>query len=526
MVLVGLPLFTKKTLAQPKPQGTLVIAMPTLYEEGFLPDIGNSGQIYLWEIVYDYLIFTNMKTRDPIPGLATKWEYSNNYRDFTLWLRKGVRWQEGWGELTAEDVKYSFERIMKKGSTNDSAAAFRERIKSIEVIGSHQLVIHLQKTDEMFWMYMTIAVSPYTPIVCKRYIEKVGEEEAMKKPIGSGPYRLVEHKFGDYLKFEALDEHWRLVPEFKYLVVRIVPEESSAVAMLKAGEIDVTGISTTRIAELKKAGFKISLWPSAQTFTFAFGGLLSPQDSRYDPRYHHKDPWADVRVREAMNIAIDREAVVKGIFHGAAVPETIAIMVPGFDKLKPYPYDPQRAKQLLTKAGFPNGFRLKITSGTFVGAPEFQNLIEAVAGYWDAIGLKVEIVPMSWAVVRPQIGTGKTQGLIYNIRVGFFDDWGQRALNYYYPGGTVPHFQSPELTALIDKVLREADYEKAKVIWMEIAKYLHSHYVNVVPVNSALVWTVGTKVGQWPSNLRDKPNNIIYIRHAKPLNTYRLFEIE
>ncbi len=87
-------------------------------------------------------------------------------------------------------------------------------------------------------------------------------------------------------------------------------------------------------------------------------------------------------------------------------------------------------------------------------------------------------------------------------------------------------FQSPDLTALIDKVLQEPDYQKAKAIWKRISKYLYDHYTDLPIVNASIVWAVSKKVGEWPTNMSNKPQNLLYIRHAKPLKTYRLFEIE
>jgi len=106
-------------------------------------------------------------------------------------------------------------------------------------------------------------------------------------------------------------------------------------------------------------------------------------------------PWKDVRVREAMSIAIDRVAIAKKLYQGLAVPAPIGLMIPGWDKLKPIPYDPNRAKQLLAAAGYPNGFTFKLL--THDKEPTLPVLAEAVAGYWNAVGLRGEIVPGDYA---------------------------------------------------------------------------------------------------------------------------------
>ena len=103
----------------------------------------------------------------------------------------------------------------------------------------YTVVFYLKKPNPVFWYLLTDSANAYMPIICKKYISTVGDDEAMKNPIGSGPYFLVEHEMGDYLKFQALEKHWRLVPEFKYLIARIVREPTTLVAMLKTGEIDM-----------------------------------------------------------------------------------------------------------------------------------------------------------------------------------------------------------------------------------------------------------------------------------------------
>jgi ABC-type transport system substrate-binding protein len=177
----------------------------------------------------------------------------------------------------------------------------------------------------------------------QKYVETVGQEKAAKNPIGSGCYRVVEHKGGESLKFEAVEKHWRLVPEYKYVIYQLAPEESTRVAMLKTKELDVVLIDTPRVLNDldREPGFKTALQPGGYKPTFWFGGMLLPEDKKFVKGYHRQDPWVDVRVREAMNIAIDRKAIVDSIYFGKAKASAIWTSQPGSDELKPYPYDPR-----------------------------------------------------------------------------------------------------------------------------------------------------------------------------------------
>jgi peptide/nickel transport system substrate-binding protein len=254
LLFIALLLSGGEILAQPRPQGTLRIALPTLAEEGFLPDMGDSNQCRMYPLVFDYPLYFDDKTDEIIPGLAKRFEYSKDNLILTLYLREDVPWQdkEKWGEVTAEDVKYSYERIMGKNSTSLSKAPYNESIKSIEVVNRYTVALRLKQPSPEFWRYLLNSSNPNCPILCKRYVETVGEEKARFQPIGSGPYRSVAHKTGEYLKFEASEKHWRVVPEFKSLIMQVVPEETTMVAMLKSGEIDIARISAQSMADLQR----------------------------------------------------------------------------------------------------------------------------------------------------------------------------------------------------------------------------------------------------------------------------------
>ncbi len=508
-----------------KPEGTLVIALEGLREESFLPDIGSPDQVNYWEVVYDYLFYTDMKTRDFIPGLALKFEYSKDYKNITVWLRKGVKWHENWGEVTAEDVKYTFERCMKKGSSNEAGADLRGSVNRIEVLDPYTLVFRLKEPDPVFWGMLTYGINPTTPIICKKYIETAGDDKAKRQPIGSGPYRLVEHNLGDHMKFEALSDHWRIVPEFKYLVLRAVVEESTRVAMLKTGAVDVTPISTNSMTDLQKSGIKTLVSSAGYIPYITFGGMLVPEDRRYVKGVHRTAPWADVKVREAMNIAIDRDTIAKSIYAGAAKPAVIAPTVPGWNEVQPYPYHPVKAKQLLADAGFPNGFAFKLYTSPQSPGQEIPKLAEIVANYWEKIGLKPSIVLGRYEDYRKMAEAGKDAQILWTGRQSYRDEWSSKWGQDYTPNGGLPKFQSPEAIAFMKRIDGEMNFAKRKTIWKEVARYHRDAHTQIPLVIALSVWGVSKKVGEWPQNLDLRPKNFVYIRQANPLNTWRLFNL-
>lgn len=514
--------------ADAKPEGTLRMAWGSLAEENFLCWYGGSSeQARFWAETYEYLFYKNEKTREDIFGLAERAELAKDAMSYTIHIRKGVPWQDGWGNVSAADVKYTFERIMSKESTSEMKKRFKAYIKGMQLIDNYTLKFSFKKPCPEFQSHLSLR---FCPILCKKYIETVGEEKARGKPVGSGPYRLVEHKFGNYLKWEAVDKHWRIVPEFKYLYQYIIPEESTRFAMLKTKKLDLAMISQFHKSQAEKIPWlSIKFPPGGYTIYLVFGGLLTPPDPRYKEGYHSSDPWKDIRVREAMAISIDREAICKALYKGAARPTTLGWLFPGWQNLPPIPYNPQKAKRLLAEAGYPNGFSLNVIGVTgWNPADELPKLIEIIAGYWEQIGLKCKIKPMD----KPELlNIGRKGGhvhTVYGWKDIHRDSWAGKSEDRFKPGAAYSHFQSPEIAALIDDYESEYDMAKRKIKLAKIRDYHYKNWVTIPVIQAHQIWAYNNKKmsGDWPMDMVDKDMNVDYIRHAKPLNTWRLFEIE
>ncbi len=527
LLLIPLLLFTKEALSQPKPEGTLKVALAGFGEEGFLPDIGDLEQGRAWSLVYEFLFYPNVKTGEPIPGLAKRFEYSKDYLTLTLYLREGVPWQdrEKWGDLTAEDVKYTFERAVRDTSTSNIKEDLKATVKSMEVKNRYTLALHLKKPAPELWMALSVT-HVGAPILCKKYIEAVGEEKARWAPIGSGPYRLVERKAGQYAKFEAVEKHWRAVPEFKYLILLVTPEESSRMAMLKTGEVDITPISPQQLGGLKNVKeVKAVPWPGGYSLAYAFGGMITPKDERYKAGYHWTDPWKDKRVREALNIAIDRQAIINSIYKGTAEAISVPWILKGWEKVPPIPYDPKKAKQLLVEAGYPKGFNVKVfaVSGN---APAFEipEVSEIIAAYFTAIGLKTEIVPMDKPTENNICRAAKTVGTIFPDRTSFRPSYTGRFYQIFAPKAQNIYYQSDEAMALVDKYESALDPVKRAAALAAIRDYLYDEIITIPLVRASPLWAYrADRVGEWPPSGVDKLANLEYVRHVKPLNTWRLF---
>ena len=229
---------TATAAAPAKPEGTLVAGVENLGNENFLPwQTSVSGSI-LCDLVYDQLIFYDELNLKYLTGLAESWETSTDAMTLTYILRKGVQFNDGWGEFTAADVKYCFE--MQASMLSVGKVAATRNIASMEMPDPYTLIVHFIKPSPTFFGLLSLGDGGICQgIVCKKYIETVGEEVASQKPIGTGPFKLADFQTGSYYNLEALESHWRVVPEFKTLNIRIIPEIATRIAMLKSKEIDL-----------------------------------------------------------------------------------------------------------------------------------------------------------------------------------------------------------------------------------------------------------------------------------------------
>ena len=233
-------------------------------------------------------------------------------------------------------------------------------------------------------------------VLPQKYLEEVGWDTFSKKPIGTGPWKLVRYDTGRAIEYEAVKDHWKRPPKFDRLESVVVPEETTRLAMLRTGEADVASLSLESLPDAQSAGLQIVGDPDRTAVRIELLGTYLPEAG----------PTGDLRVRQALNLSINRQEMVNTIFRGRGEPAAVfpagKISIGYPDDLKPYPFDPDAAKKLLADAGMPNGFNLKlhaVQSGSF---SQGAQVAEAVAGYWERVGIKASIIPIDIGSIRPK----------------------------------------------------------------------------------------------------------------------------
>ncbi|MFC1869732.1 ABC transporter substrate-binding protein [Chloroflexota bacterium] len=475
------------------PTGELTLALTDWGNDTFAPATAQGQNRIAWDLIFNYLMVFNAD-RKLEPSLATKWEMSPDGKTWTISLRNDVKFQNG-DPLTAEDVKYSIEDAIIPESISTGGPMIRESLESMEVTDPYTLVLHMNKPTMKSAIITPLA--RYIPIVPKSYRESVGRDEFERKPIGTGPFNLVGHVIGDSFKFEAWDGYWGPAPAFKTLTVKYVPEEATRIAMLKTGEADIVNIEISSKQEVQSAGFKIAAAKGMFNSNVNFLGQYYPDS----PGYDSDNPFLDVRVRQALTLAINREELAEQIFLGQAVPSGNWPFMPGLegwdDKWTPRPYDLEKAKQLMAEAGYPNGFKTKMYIYKTSGMPDLPKMTEAITMYWAELGVQAELEQTKWSAVKPSLKAEEVSGHTILRRGDAQDDCLSRMNTEVSSWGITRAFETAETDALIKEIGATLDDTTRANLSKQLGQILYDQYATAPLVRVDTLYAVSGKIGDW-----------------------------
>ena len=388
------------------------------------------------------------------PSLAESWSASEDGLTYDFVLRKGVKFHNG-DPVTAEDVKYSFERY--RGTSRDM---MKERVAAVEISDPEHVRFKLKKPWPDFLTFYGSATGAGW-IVPKKYLEKVGEEGFKKAPIGAGPYKFVSFNPGVELVLESFDQYWRKSPVVKRLVLKVIPDETTRLAALKRGEVDVVYSIRGELAEELRNTPGLTLKP-----TLVLGAFHLVFPDQWDP----KSPWHDQRVRLAAGLAIDRDTINQALTLGYSK-VTGSIIPYNFEFFwqPPMPvHDPAKAKQLLADAGYPNGF----DAGEYYCDGSYANLGEAVLDNLLAVGIRAKLRPLERAAFFSGYGEKKFKNII-QYASGAFGNAATRIEAFIAKGGTYVYGSYPDIDELFQQQAAELDYKRRETTLHRIQQLMY-----------------------------------------------------
>lgn len=403
-------------------------------------------------MTWDSLLYRDPKTMQYVPLIAKSYKWLDNLR-LEFVIKDGLTFHNG-EKLDAEDVVFTYNWI----SNPANGVKTQENvnwIKSAEKTGPNTVVVHLKEPFPAALEY----VAGILPIYPNEYYTKVGPDGMGLKPVGSGPYKIVEIEPGKKIVWEKFDAYMKDSPKgqpsIKRVIQRTIPERNTQIAELLAGRADWMWRVPADQAERLKADGKVQI---VNEETYRIGYLAMDAAG-----VTGDSPLKDIRVRQAINHAIDREGIVKALIRGksqvvnsACFPNQFGC----FTDVKKYEYDPKKAKELLTAAGYPNGFTINF------GAYREREYAEAMMGFLNKVGIKTNFSFLQYAALRDKIRAKEVPFA--------FMTWGSNSLNdvsaitsVFFTHGADDMAKDPEVKALLQKGDTSVDPEDRKAAYKQ-----------------------------------------------------------
>jgi peptide/nickel transport system substrate-binding protein len=471
LALAGLGLALAATMpAQAQPKGSVTVATSILSQNADPTGLVSTADYMIAEMIFDGLI--NLTEKGKIPGLAESWVVSPDGKQIDFKLRKNVKFHNG-DPFTAEDVKFTFERIMAPDSTHSYRRGFQDSLERVDVVDANTARFILKNPWPAFF---TTARYALTHIVPKKYYESVGTKGFKEKPVGTGPFKLADWKAGEWTKFEANAAYWGRVPKIQFVTQRLVAEPFTRYAMVEKGEADIaTGITGALLDKVRgNKELRVIMSPYAGTSGILFNKKEFPQAE-------------DKRVRLAVAHAINRKAISEKILGGVCEPAS-SIISPGtfgyLEGVPLIPYDPAKAMALLKEAGVAPGTKVPYVYHTqaFAALPGAPQVLEAIAGNLEAVGLSIDRKSVDTDAWMSMMRGQKAYGIFY-APSGTPDDGGELintwfALNSAWTPRSV---QRPEYDALFKEQQQMPDVEARKKLLQKFVK-MEQENLEMVPL--------------------------------------------
>ena len=523
------------------PTGTLRIALDEIGPPRWLPKLQGAPQNSINNTTFGESVWA--KTADgSLEGiLLESWELSDDGTQWTLNFRSGIPFHYDYGEFTGADFIWTMENSVEEGTTEGQAENYRRQFFAegggMQLLDDHTVLVDTVEPAPDFTWQITLASATQMgkAIFSKAYYDDVGPETAgTAQAVGTGPWRSVSHETSGTWKFEAVENHWRKTPNFAELNYVEISEESTRLANFQAGQLDTAKFNLESVAVLENscADCKFMTSIGGELFINIHGQMYEDRADLPTPRRSDL-PWVSTspdinspewdqarKVRQAMNVAIDRELLVETLLQGRGAPLHLFGWLghePRFGYLADlkYDYDPDLARQLLNEAGYPDGFEinLALTNRPYPGTMETA---EAVATMWEEVGIKTvqSRQPMSsfralfpersWVGVNSH-GTSPGPEPVSRY-------------NSFRPTSVVNYgLEHPIMTELYDRGVATIDEEERFEISRQLAKFLFDHAIIIPTVSVFQVWPVGPEIDEWElvCCVTRVPSNLEYIPHRQ-----------
>ncbi|ADG81668.1 ABC transporter substrate-binding protein [Thermincola potens] len=440
-------------------------------------NVTDGESLYVTQQIFDTLLDYEEDSTEVKPGLATEWENSRDGKEWTLKLRQGVKFHDG-TPFNAEAVKFNFDRwrdeknpYHKGGDFSYYTAMFSGFpgvIKDVIVVDEYTVKFVLTKPMAPFLANLAMATFG---ISSPEAIKKYGEDY-FKHPVGTGPFKFVKWEKDQQIVVEKNPEYWGGKPKVDKVVFRVIPDNSARFLELKAGTIDaMIGLNPDDVENVKNdPNLQLLLRPSMNVGYLAINV--------------EKKPFDNLQVRQAINYAINKKALIDAFYAGLAKPAKNP-MPPSLwgynDKVKDYEYDPAKAKALLAEAGYPNGFKTTLWAMPVARdyMPQPKEIGQAIQQDLAKVGIDAKIVTYDWTTYIEKGQNGEHDLYLF----GWVGDNGDPDNFLYYlldksntvkgTAGNVSFYKGEKVSALLTEAQRETDQAKRAKLYEEAQELIH-----------------------------------------------------
>jgi peptide/nickel transport system substrate-binding protein len=429
--------------------------------------------------IYETLIARDPKTMELVPGLAESWDQVDDVT-WELKLRQGIQFHNG-EPFNAEAAAFSINRVVNPDLKSEQISYYAT-IKEAKAMDENTIQVVTDGPDptvpaRLYWLKM---VPP----------KHAADADFGTTPVGTGPYKFVEWVRDDHIALEANPDYWGDPPTIAKATIRPIKEEVTRLAALKAGEVDlVRGLIPEYVAEVPK----VASTPGLEFPWIRLNSLTGPLTNQ--------------QLRLAINYAINKEELAQSLYSGYAVPAEGQLLTPGHfgfnPNVKTYPYDPDKAKELITEAGYA-GEELE-----FIGEAgrwlKDKELIEAVAGQLRDVGLNVKVNIVEWSAWLDLLfaGADKAPTMQFSSHDNALLDADRTMSALYHSTGSQTAYSNPEVDKLIDDARTETDLKKREEMYHQAIQIVHDEAALVPLLNLKDIYGLSERV-EWTPRLDGK----------------------
>jgi peptide/nickel transport system substrate-binding protein len=484
---------------------TLTVAVSSLGTMDFAPMTSEEDNEKSLMLLGDNLIGVDPKTSEFTSELAKSWSVSPDGLTWDFKLRPNIKFQKGYGTVTAEDVKWSWSQWADKHSTHDVRTVYQDAVggsmDGFEIVNPLEFKLHAKHPVQL--LPFVCSCTPAMTVFPKKYYAEKGKV-ADKNPIGTGPWEYVSSKPGDEIVFKRNPDYWGKKPQASKLVLKEIPDGAARLAQVKSGAVDLGQLDGSLSDEAAKdKTLTVRGIPHIVSAWVLLGGSYygNKHLDRGAPWIQADDPDKGKAVREALSLAIDRDALLKIALQGHGkvtygpmfqFPDLKLLNDPSW---KLPAYDVALAKQKLAEGGYPNGF--PITLESYAGDIDTATMTELIAGMWEKIGIKVKREQNEEGRLKQAESTYKTDGKAW-IRLSTFNPDPVKSLSTTRDAPDIsPKITYPPIDAAYEQMSSEPSLDKRYAITRDLVKEMEDNFVAPSLVSGDMLFVSSPKVTGW-----------------------------